>query len=197
MINIRHALIHWQIDDRSPCGAVQNIRTSVDVQSNPREWITNAMVAIFGVDTKMVGVIPARIALQYAVDEAIKNECDVADVDVLIAASEQKAIAFVTAESNQHHWIGVQRSQLATTSGVVSGVVQRPTSQTASNNASPKRGTKQVRARELYLIHVVNAVTPLTNQEFVALLMSDPVTQMTKSGATTYRYNLMKEFATT
>ena len=53
-----------------------------------------------------------------------------------------------------------------------------------------KKGGKQVLAAEMYALHVTNSKTPMSNQEFIALLMKE--LGMTKAGATTYRYNLAK-----
>lgn len=195
MLNIRNVLTHLTIDDVSPSGAVQDIRVGVNASTNPRQYVTNAMMMLFGKDTKLIGHIPARVVLQYAVNEAVANDCDVPDVDVLLAHAEEKAIAFVSNPANQYHWKAESAESLRLEGDLVTGgqVVQQQVA-VLRDDGKPKRGSKQVRARELYLEHVVHAETPMSNGDFISLLMRDSLTQMSKSGATTYRYNLAKEF---
>lgn len=195
MLNIRNVLTHLTIDDESPSGAVQDIRASANAAANPRQYVTDAMVMLFGKDTKLIGHIPARIALQYAVNDAVANGCDISDVDLLLAHAEEKAIAFVNNPANQYHWKAESAESLRLEGDLVTGgqVVQQQAA-VLRDDGKPKRGSKQVRARELYLQHVINAETPMSNGDFINLLMRDPLTQMSKSGATTYRYNLAKEF---
>lgn len=53
-----------------------------------------------------------------------------------------------------------------------------------------KKGGKQILAMELFKQQVVDSTTPLTNQQFISLLMKE--LDMTKAGATTYAYNCGK-----
>lgn len=57
-------------------------------------------------------------------------------------------------------------------------------------NGKIKKGGKQILALELYKKHVVDATSPLNNQQFISLIMKE--LDMTKAGATTYAYNCGK-----
>ena len=55
-----------------------------------------------------------------------------------------------------------------------------------------KKGGKQLLAVEMYKQSVVDAEVPLSNQEFIALIMEK--LDMSKAGATTYAYNCKNHF---
>ena len=60
-----------------------------------------------------------------------------------------------------------------------------------NTNGKIKKGGKQVLAAELFKTHILNNAEPMSNKEFVELLMKE--LDMTKLGANTYLFNLRKE----
>lgn len=102
--------------------------------------------------------------------------------------------AFIRADklNVDHPWARVEKEygQPSVESAVVDGIDVKVK---VKADGKIKKGGKQILAAELYKKHVVDATTPLTNQEFIALLMKE--LGMTKAGATTYRYNMAKKFS--
>jgi hypothetical protein len=204
-----HALQHMNFNPQSPLGAVQAVR----------EMMTDGTSLTGG---KGVGVINKLLGLnlsyasfiedastvkedlltdyelmvtQAVAEQMVKNVgVSVDEVEVLTKA---KARAMRLLTSPQHAWMFAKPEATAsgqpTTDVAVAAGIELKVAVKA--DGSIKKGGKELLAIALYEKHVKNAATPLTNQEFIAVLVKE--LGMSKAGATTYNYNMKKKFGGT
>lgn len=174
MIDVKTALDHFGINSRSIVQAVQQVREYIEdgEESTKVDRIDNLMQKLISYplpeDLKTVESFhKAVIVAQSVVEEVIKNNCIVEDVNDLITKAIARMEGLTTNVKNS--WMFVQEAKL-----------------TQEENAPHhKVGGRMASSLRLY-----NEKQPKTNKEFVSLLMSE--LKMTKSGATTYSYNVRK-----
>lgn len=191
--------------DLSPVGAVQAVRgriTSNDVDVRAGEGValvnkllgTSLMYAdvVNGIDDKLVGDYELMFT-QGVVEAVVRN--------VGVSFDEQAMLDDVRARiSNlmsapQHKWL-FAKAKPATGQSTEQVAVAKDVALTVAVKAdgSIKKGGKELLAVELYKLHVVNTATPVDNQGFIKILIKE--LGMTKSGASTYAYNMKKKFGT-
>lgn len=185
MIDASHAFDHIDASNRSIQSVVQAIREHIEMAPNP---IARAGAII---DT-MIGVIPpiddARYGRVLAQRIAVMIDAagyKVACVNELVAAADVYARKYINDPNKAWMWVVDAEAAVAQAPVVVDGVV------TQAVPGKIKKGGKQVLVLELYKAHVLEAETPLSNQEFVQVVMKE--LQMSKAGATTYAWNAKKE----
>lgn len=174
MINVEQALKHYDISTKSCSGVVAGVRGLIETKDESKQLkaTEDLIYHVFGVHTKISDRVVARIALQYAVAEVCKTNFECEDAQELLDTCIKKAERYKADPRNA--WMfatGETESSF------------KP----SSTARKPAAKTKGELAMELYDKHVVNAKKPLTNMEFVELLVKD--LGMTKSGARTYAYN--------
>lgn len=172
MINVEQALKHYDISTKSCSAVVAGVRGLIESKEENKQLqaAEDLIYHVFGVHTKVADRIIARLALQYAVAEVCKTNFECEDAQELVDASIKKAEEY----KKNNAW------QFAT------GETQS-TFKPSYTAKKPAAKTKGELATELYAEHVTNAKKPLTNMEFVELLVKE--LGMTKSGARTYAYN--------
>lgn len=201
-----HALTVLNLNPHSPLGAVQAVR----------EKMTEGTLLTGG---RGVGLINQLLGLNLTYDAFIEDAKDVKEdlltdyelmvtqavaeqmvkhvgvsVDEVEVLSTARSRAMRLLTSPQHAWMfakpessasGQPTEQVAVSADVDVKVAVKA-------DGSIKKGGKEVLAIALYEKHVKNAETPLTNQQFIAVLMKE--LGMSKAGATTYNYNMKKKF---
>lgn len=181
------------ISTTSLSAAVQDVRSYVE-QSTARA--TNLILDLIGVRVEFTDLEQAIVTAQAIVESLFKSELAYDEAAPVLEAAKVRCRTLMT--DPKRAWVHdksdsvfgqkptTPSGQMTQVSKSVDVVVE------VKADGQIKKGGKQVVADALYQKHVLGAETPLTNQEFVALLQKE--LQMTKSGATTYAYNVRKAY---
>lgn len=145
---------------------------------------------------KEQNLIDYELVVTQAVAETIVRNVGVPldELDVLVKAKE-RALKFVTNPSTQYYFAKADPTASGQPTTDVAFAASVDVKVAVKADGSIKKGGKEVLAIALYEKHVKNAETPLTNQEFIAVLVKE--LGMSKAGATTYNYNMKKKFGGT
>lgn len=177
MVNVELPLQRYDIDTRNRLTAVAGVNQFLSGQppENQAAVADDMLADVFGMRLRITDPVLARLTIQYAVDTISQNHYEFGNAPKLLEESKAKATKFRNDPNNA--WM------FATAETV---------SSFKSNSDVPKapKKNKNSIATALYLQHIKNAATPLTNGEFVDLLVKELDT--TKSGARTFAYNAKK-----
>lgn len=177
MINVKQLLENFKINTNSTSTAVTGVREYIEQSGDDKQLEASVMFCydIFGMRPEVTDPIIARLTAQYAVDEVSRTGYEVSNAPKVLERAVERATQYKTKPSNA--W------QFAT--------INTDTAFKTDSDApvAPKKN-KGTAAAELYTFHVKNATTPLTNGQFVELLVKE--LGLTKSGARTYAYNAKK-----
>lgn len=190
MIDITSTLTHMNIPVDSPSKAIQAVRVRLTRGASIQKAAADFIKKILDVDITFDDEVKARITSFAIIDNVLKSNCVVDDVDELIKVSVKRADAFLSDPLNR--WMfASQTSQTTDSSSMVALVDGVDTKVAVTSAGKIKKGGKEILAMDLYKLHVVDAATPLTNKEFVAVLMKE--LGMSLAGARTYSYNVAKK----
>lgn len=177
MVNVETSLQRYDIDTRCRLTAVAGI--NLFITNNPPEkqaqFADDMVYDVFGVHLNIDNPVLARLAAQYAVDAVSQNQYEVGNAPLLLEEAKAKAEAFYGNPNNA--WM------FATSES-------QSSFKTDSDAPKVPKKNKNSVATALYLQHIKNTPTPMTNGEFVDLLVKELDT--TKSGARTFAYNAKK-----
>lgn len=188
-INAKPILLHMGLPTTSASRVVEAIRDLIEQAPNPLKKANQVITDMTEVKAAYTDLVLARHVAQYVAQIAVEHESFDAEETIMVAEAHSAKLvnkmpwAFVTEETSSTSDNGPKVA-------VVEGIDMKVA---VKSDGSIKKGGKQVLAAELYKKHVVDATPPATNQEFIAILMKE--LGMTKAGATTYRYNMAKQFA--
>jgi hypothetical protein len=192
MINAKALLRALHINQDSPTRAIQEVRTKVEESLTPINEANGIIYDITGVQKSYKDVRYAMHIAQAVVIAAITHESF--DPDEIIYAAEdaeeklRKDQPWMFVESGHYNVSTAGKSeQVAFVQGLDVKVA-------VSESGKIKKGGKQVLTEALYKKYMLEADVPLTNVEFVAMLVKDA--GMTKGGANTYAGNLKKKLGT-
>lgn len=178
MLNVEQAIKNFDINTSSRSAAVAGVR--LFLESKPEEKQVQAthdfMYEVFGMRVDFTDRTVARLTAQYVIDAVGQNRYDIGNAPQVIADAQAKATALYTNPANAWMFATGESSSSFT---VDSDVPKAP------------KKNKGTASKDLYDVHVKNAVAPLTNIEFVHLLVKE--LGMTTSGARTYAYNCYKD----
>lgn len=192
MINVSHALEHFDIDTKSVPRAVEGVRIFIgdDVRK-----ASKLLKDIIGVDVKFDDTARACKTLQSLIGDIVKHNCQFDDGVMLLNDAKAYADVFV---SNPHNtWMFAEKepditaSKEIETTAVVEGI---ETKVAIHASGKIKKGGKQILADALYKKYVIEASTPMEVKTFKKLLVKE--VQLTTSGANTYYNNLKKKHIT-
>lgn len=177
MINVEQILKNLNINTTSRSAAVAGVREYIEQASEDKrlEAATMFFYDVFGMRPVVADADVARIAAQYAVDEISQTNYEFGNAPQILEDAVAKATWYKMSPKNA--W------QFATTN-------TESSFKTDSDVPKAPKKNKGTAATELYNTHVRDAATPLTNGQFVELLVKE--LEMTKSGARTYAYNCFK-----
>lgn len=204
MIDANIALNRLGISTTCAMHAVQQAREYVEGVGEPQQIdrMNDLLEKVLGVKLTAPDIMnrPVTDARTYAmtivqavIDNVVKADGAVDDADEMFAAAKERAYAFITRPSNSWMFAVAAPTEVSTTAVAVATSVDVKVE--VKSDGSIKKGGKEILAIALYEKHVKNAAAPATNQEFIAILMSE--LGMTKAGATTYNYNMKKKFGGT
>lgn len=177
MINVEQLLKNLNVNTSSRSAAVAGVREYIELSSEDKrlEAATMFFYEIFGMRPTLTDATTARLAAQYAIDQISQTNYEFGNAPKVLEEAVAKAERYKANLNNA--W------QFATSNSESSF-------KTDSDVPKAPKKNKGTAAAELYDIHVKNAATPLTNGQFVELLVKE--LEMTKSGARTYAYNCFK-----
>lgn len=177
MVNVKHLLNNYDVNTSSCSTAVASLREFIERHSEDQqiEVAESFFYDTFGLRVKFEDRILARLTAQYMINDVCKNQYDIGNAPRAYDEAALKALQFKDDPTNA--W------QFATASTASSFT----TADSAPKEPKKNKGTAST---ELYNEHVRDATTPLTNIQFVELLVKE--LSMTKSGARTYAYNCFK-----
>lgn len=178
----------------APNNSIQSVVEAIRVQcSEARDPLLRAA----GMIEDMVGVVPeikdarhGRVMAQRIAVMIDAQDHKLTDIGVMIEDADKYATTYLNDPSRAWMWASEPTAEeVAAVSTNIEGV----TVQVAVNadTGKIKKGGKQILVLELYKKHVLEATPPLSNQEFIQVVMRD--LQMSKAGATTYAWNAKKE----
>jgi len=175
----------------SPNLLAQQVREHIENSPSPLETAKRVIYNITSIAVDYTDLLLARHVAQGVAIDAITRDSYAFEDSVQRAEDHHRklltkmpyiSLAYTPAE------VSLSGATKTTTSvAVAEGIT---TTVEVKADGKIKKGGKQVLAVEMYQLHVTNSPTPMTNQEFIALLMKE--LQMTKPGATTYAYNCRK-----
>lgn len=190
MLNVIKELeVHYDIPTSSMSGAVQKVRSLVENSMLPCNTASQLILDLTGVMVTFDDPTKARITAQIVVESVLKERGILDNQEELVHQAVDRATRF--REDPSHAWFyaaEVAQAKVENVQQVVEGVELKVA---VTSEGKIKKGGKQVLAAELYKLHVLEADTALSNQEFIALLMKE--LQMSKAGATTYAYTVRKQ----
>jgi hypothetical protein len=189
----QHALAAMKIST-SPLAAVQFVR-----ETNGGVDLINQLlglnlkrddVVLHGVEPKIADDVEMMVC-QGVIENVVKNVGQPIDEAEVLARAKARVAKLVSAP--QHHWMFVKPDySIAGQTNEVAVVAGIDTKVAIKKDGSIKKGGKEVLAAELYKKRVLASKQPVTNREFVQILISE--LGMTKAGATTYTYNVDRKF---
>lgn len=168
---------------------IQAIREKIESAAQPLKTALAIIEDIIGAvphpvnDVREARVMAQRLAVKC-------HELDHKLIDVHGVAEEAASYAKQYVADPSKQWMWVSEESIAVLEGKTH--VEGVTVQVATNaDGKIKKGGKQVLVLELYKKHVLETTPPMTNQEFIQVVMKD--LQMSKAGATTYAWTARKE----
>lgn len=193
-MDVSPALNHYDISTSSANVAVQVVGEHVFDQQTCQVFMHKVFNTDLDRDFFPIGC-PSdffKTFAQAAVEVAIKQKCKVDDVEDLLALAHDRTERFMLDPSHQYFFAHDEGSKTAASQqvAVAEGIDVQVE---VKSDGSLKKGAKGVLAEALFRKHMLEAATPLTNKQFVEILVKEA--QMTKSGANTYAYNLKHKFA--
>jgi hypothetical protein len=185
MISAKAALIHHGFDIESPVHAIQQVRTQVGDAKRPLDEAAKIIFNIIGATVKFTDVKTALHVTQHIVLTYVTNESY--DEELAMSEAMKKANSMRTSKDTEWCFAKPDAATRAgeTTASVIDGI---ETQVAVNKDGSIKKGGKQVLATEMYKKYVLEAEAPITSKAFVAMLVSQ--VGMSKSGASTYSYNM-------
>jgi hypothetical protein len=168
--------------------SVQAIRAVIEDANDPLAKANELIFQILGVKVTYEDEAKARYIAMAVAEGSWKANHQIEDESAFLSACEARIDAFIADPINAFFFAKPaytpsqgELKQVATTVDVQVEV---------KADGKIKKGGREVIAEALWKKHVLEATTPLSNQEFIALLMKE--SGMGKPGARTYAYNCKK-----
>ena len=160
--------------------AVQQVRAMIEGSYEPIDTANKIIHGVTGMRFATDDPVMARIVAQYAVERFVRSGSIAQSHDVFSYATE-RANAFRQNEKNS--WMFVSSKQYAAQPVSAENAIV--------DGGKIRHGGKQVLVADLYRQLVLETDAPLSNKEFVEILMSE--LNMTKASAYTHTSNVRKE----
>lgn len=209
-LDIKPALIHYDLSVTSPNAAIQGIRNLVEFDKDATDACSNEELIrklkdlspvgraevlvkdIFGLEVKFGTLPEAVITIQALIDNALKTEGVVEDPDMALMAAQKRCTDFINKPQNRCMFVTAAPSggQATVTEQRDFGAVGEIAVE-VTKEGKFKKGEKERISEQLYTDWLKSAPDPTNNQEFIKILMDK--LGMSKAGATTYNYNLKKK----
>lgn len=189
MLNVKGQLEHLKLNMDSPLQSMQIVRDRINGAADPKKFAQEFIKQLVGLERKYEEPVVARMVAMGVVEQAVRLQGEISDPETFVLSQEARAKAL--RENKELAWMFVQAERDVQAENLQS-IAGSEIKVAIKDNGKIKKGGKQVLATELYKTHVLNSTSkPLTNQEFIALLVKE--LGMSKSGATTYAYNVKRQ----
>lgn len=193
MINAKKTLLHLRINQDSPTRAIQEVRTKVEGSLTPLNEANGIIYDITGIQKEYKDVRYAMHIAQAVVIAAIMHETF--DPEETIYAAEDAAEKLRKEQGWMFVETGHYNVSTAGKSEQVAFVEGLDVKVAVNADGRLKKGSKGTLAEALWKKHMLNCEgDPIANKDFVALLVKEA--DFTKSGASTYSYNMKQKFGT-
>lgn len=184
MQGVQKILNDMEFNTESVVQMVQQIRTHISESADPIAKAKRLIFAITDIDVKIPDVETAVPLAQFVAKASLEEEvCDFPDII-------ERAFSYVSELFKKHPW-SAPKVATQTNGPVVAFVEGIDVKVEVKADGSLKKGAKRILADELYKKYML-VTTPLTNQQFIAILMKE--LKMTKAGSTTYAYDCKKKY---
>lgn len=202
MLDVNLAFRHMMISTTSPMAAVQEVRHWIEDRGNDAGDAMGFMSRVFGVCPSVDEVYAQKMCTpntyamtiaQAMTEGAIKQGGQIDDANLLLENAKARAESVIMKPGNRCMYVEEPRQASANTT-IQSVATSVETKVEVKADGTIKKGGKGLLAEALYRKHALEATVPVTNQEFIKILMDEA--QMTKGGATTYAYNMKAKFGT-
>ena len=184
MQGVQKILNEMEFNTESVVQMVQQIRTHIIKSADPITKAKQLIFKITDIDVKIPDVETAVPLAQFVAKASLEEEvCDFPDII-------ERAFSYVSELFKKHPW-SAPKVASQTNGPVVSVCEGIDVKVEVKADGSLKKGAKRILADELYKKYML-VTTPLTNQQFIAILMKE--LKMTKAGSTTYAYDCKKKY---
>ncbi|MGZ8924527.1 MAG: hypothetical protein ACXW2E_01460 [Nitrososphaeraceae archaeon] len=138
-------------------------------------------------DIKIKDPLRAGLICKHLVRSIINQKCTILEdeVDMMVANAIEYSDNFCNDPKNSYLMTDEKDETVQVLPDIETKVI-------VNKSGKIKKGGKQILAKEMFLMHVINAEIPMSNQDFQQLLIKE--LKMTFMGSNTYLYNLRKEF---
>lgn len=191
MLVIKQALERLDIPTNCVTAAVQAARALLDQRAG-RDGMcraaTKLIKQLISIEREFDNEDVARVTALALIEAAVKNDGVIEDEQAALDAAYTKALSFVNNPNNQ--WMFAAKQQKQPDQTAIKEV--RNVAVPVKPNGKIARGGKLQLAQSLFKQYVLEAETPLTNSQFVQLLVKEG--QFTLAGARTYATNLRKQY---
>jgi flavin-binding protein dodecin len=188
MLNTQQVFERLQLGT-SRVTAVQAIREAIEDAADPKAKAEEIIFQVLGVKATYDDAQKARYVAMAVGEDAWKANHAIDDENTFLHACEARIDAFMANPRNTFIFV---KPAYQAVQGEMKQVAKTVDIQVeVKKDGSIKKGGREAIAQALWKKHVLEATTPLSNQEFIALLMKE--SGMGKPGATTYAYNCRKE----
>ena len=190
MLDTTHVFDRLGIHSSSVIIGCQDVGNMVRDSLMPLTTASKLFNDFLSLDVRFDDEIYARIACKRMIKGLIDNKCVIEDSQLILKEVEEYTKEFCDDPNNSYLWSKPENVSTVASSTQVQVVEGLDTKVAVHADGSIKKGGKQVLAQELYAKYVVEATVPLTNVEFIALLMKE--LGMSLAGSRTYAYNCKK-----
>lgn len=193
MLDVSHVLDRLQIRRNSALQGCQDVGNLIRDAANPCQEARLVFSMVLSKSVIFNDDVHARVAAKAMIREVISAGCVIDDAQLFVDEALEYADQFCEDPKWSFLWARPESETAIKVEQTVQVVDDIDIKVAVKADGKIKKGGKQVLAFEMYKQHVVEAEVPLTNQQFIALIMDK--LDMTKPGATTYAYNAKNKFA--
>lgn len=192
MLDTSHVLDRLNIRRNSAVQGCQDVGNMIRDAVDPLYAAHKLFQDVLSVDVRFDDDVFARVAAKAMINEVISAGCIIDDAQLFVDEAKEYATNFCADPKWSFLWAQPESEASTKVEQTVRVVDDIDIKVAVKADGKIKKGGKQVLAFEMYKQHVVEADVPLSNQEFIALIMDK--LDMTKAGATTYAYNAKNKF---
>lgn len=190
MLEVSHVLDRLKIRRSHITFAVEDIGSLVQDSKNPTYTASHLFNQILSVPVKFDDKVHARIAAKSMIRDVMLYHCSIDNDDIadIVSDALEYATRFCNNPNNSYLWSKPDEDEDAVQEvQTIAGCEQKVA---VREDGKIKKGGKQILAAELYDTHIKNNPTPMSNKDYIQLLIT--TLDMTLAGATTYAYNQRK-----
>lgn len=192
MLDTSHVLDRLGINRVSVIQGTQDVANRIRDASDACAEARRIYQQILSKDVIFRDAVQARVAAKALIREVISAGCEIDDAQLFVDESLEYANEFCADPAWSFLWAQPESESTIKVENTVQVVEDIDIKVAVKEDGKIKKGGKQVLAFEMYKQYVVEADQPLTNQQFISLIMDK--LGMSKAGSTTYAYNAAKHF---